>query len=92
MLLKKTVTEIARDFSHFVNRVTYKHDSIILLKGKREVAELRPVVSGMPVAEFSNLMVSLPHLSEEDMDSFSNDLDSIRDIMNDEPIRDPWAS
>jgi hypothetical protein len=92
MLLKKTVTELARDFSHFVNRVAYKHNSIILLRGKKEVAELRPIVSGLPISDFANLMDSLPHLSEPELEAFSTDLKVVRDSMNDEPVRDPWAS
>ncbi|MBC8346270.1 MAG: hypothetical protein ISR82_07925 [Candidatus Marinimicrobia bacterium] len=92
MLLKKTITEVARNFSHLVNRVAYKHDSIILVRGNKEVAELRPVVSGLSSMDFVDFIKSLPHLTESELTSFSNDLKDVRESMNDKPIRDPWAS
>lgn len=90
MKLKKTVTEVARNFSSFLNSVRYNHDSIILVRGKKEVAELRPIISGMSADNFLNILKSAPHLSESDLKSFSEDLENVRVELNDGAIGDPW--
>jgi|TARA_B110000495_G_C23041924_1_gene625611 hypothetical protein len=90
MKLKKTVTEVARNFSSFLNSVRYNHDTIVLIRGKKEVAELRPIISGMSADNFLNLIKLGPHLSESDLKSFSDDLKMVRETMNEAPIGDPW--
>lgn len=90
MKLKKTVTEVARNFSEFLNTVRYKHDTIVLIRGKKEVAELRPILSGISVSNFRDLLHSLPHIPKEDSNSFGDDLKEIRDSFNEDKLRDPW--
>lgn len=90
MILKKTVTEVARNFSHLINNVSYNHDTIILIRGKKEVAELRPVLSGLPVEDFLNVIKSSPHLSESGAESYSEDIEEIRKTMNEDSGKDPW--
>lgn len=78
MVIKKTVADVARNFSHLINNVSYNHDTIILIRGKREVAELRPIISGVSADEFIAVLKATPHLSEEESKSFSEDLLQIR--------------
>jgi len=46
-----SVTDVARHFSEYINRVTYKGDRFVLVKGGREVAELKPVPKGRRLSE-----------------------------------------
>jgi antitoxin (DNA-binding transcriptional repressor) of toxin-antitoxin stability system len=73
-----SITEAARNFSDFVNRVAYRRESFFLIRGKKAVAELRPVVSGKRLSELPGLFQSLPMLSPEEINSLQNDLSLIR--------------
>ena len=41
-----SVTEMVRGFSDYVNRVAYRGERFILVKGRKPVAELRPLPAG----------------------------------------------
>jgi antitoxin (DNA-binding transcriptional repressor) of toxin-antitoxin stability system len=73
-----SITEAARNFSDFVNRVAYRRESFFLIRGKKPVAELRPVVSGKRLSELPGLFQRLPDLSLQEMDSMQEDLHAIR--------------
>ena len=64
----------------------------MLMRGKRAVAELRPVPAGKRLDELPALLASLPHLSLENAASFATDLDEARAALSREPLRDVWAS
>ena len=40
-----TVTQVARNFAEYVNRVAYRRESFTLVRGKKPLAELRPLPS-----------------------------------------------
>ena len=90
--LRATVTEVARNFGEYINRVAFGRESFILIRGKRPVAELRPVPAGKRLGELPGLLDSLPRLSEEEAAALGEDLDHARDELGDLPLRDPWAS
>ena len=46
-----TVTEAVRNFSEYVSRVAYRHETFVLRKGKKSVAELRDRGSRAPCRE-----------------------------------------
>ena len=73
-----SITEAARNFSDFVNRVAYRQESFFLVRGKKAVAELRPVVSGRRLAELPALLSSLPGLTPAEVNDLKNDIDCIR--------------
>jgi len=85
------VTEVARRFAEFVNRVAYRGETFVLVRGGREVAELRPVVTGLRLAELPDLVAGLPHLSESEASAFAADLDAARNELAALPDRDPWS-
>ena len=89
---KLTVTEAVRHFSEYVNRITYKHESFVLVKGKKPVAELKPLPSGRTMADLPDLLASLPSLTIEEAETFSADVLTIRESMQHEGLRDPWES
>jgi antitoxin (DNA-binding transcriptional repressor) of toxin-antitoxin stability system len=87
-----TVTEVVRNFAEYLNRVVYRRESFVLLRGKKPVAELRPLPIGRRLAELPGLLASLPHLSAEEAGEFAGDIDSARRGLARAEVRDPWRS
>lgn len=87
---KITLSEASRNFSDFINRVAYRGERFILIKGRKPVAELGPVVTGRKLGDLIELLRGLPRL-DDDTD-FGADLRNIRRAMNKGTRRDPWAS
>jgi len=73
-----SITEAARNFSDFVNRVAYRRESFFLIRGKKPVAELRPIVAGRRMSELAALVQALPKLSSLELSALNKDLSSIR--------------
>jgi antitoxin (DNA-binding transcriptional repressor) of toxin-antitoxin stability system len=86
----QSVTEVARHFAEFINRVAFRGESFILMRGKRPVAELRPVPAGRRLSELPDLLASLPRLSVAEADAFEQDLDRAREELRGFPQDDPW--
>ena len=89
---KVTVTNVAKNFSDFINRVTYRGERFVLIKGKKEVAEINPVARGRILGELPDIISSLPALSDKELEVFSSDLEKGRTEHATEELRDPWAS
>lgn len=87
-----SVTELVRGFSDYVNRVAYRGERFILLKGRKPVAELRPVVVGRSLGELDALLRSLPALSAGEAADFAADIEAARADLPVEVLRDPWQS
>lgn len=89
---KRSVTEIARHFADYVNRVAYRRERFVLVRGNRPVAELGPVPAGKRLGELPGLLDSLPGLSEVEVADFAEDLASARSELSSTGVRDPWGS
>jgi antitoxin (DNA-binding transcriptional repressor) of toxin-antitoxin stability system len=87
-----TVTEAVRHFSDYIGRVAYRHETFVLRKGKKPVAELRPLPYGRRLGDLPGLFRSIPHLSPNDIAAFEADVNAARSEMPDSELRDPWAS
>lgn len=87
-----TVTEMARHFSDYLNRVSYAGESFQLVRGKRVVAELHPAPRGRRMGDLPALFKLLPRLEPEDARDFSRDLAAAKKRLNRRTARDPWAS
>jgi antitoxin (DNA-binding transcriptional repressor) of toxin-antitoxin stability system len=87
-----SVTEVARHFAEYVNRVAYRGESFVLVRGNRPVAELRPLPSGKRLAELPALLASLPRLSESEAAQFAEDLAAAAASLTRMEVRDPWRS
>ena len=85
-----TVTQVARNFAEYVNRVAYRRESFTLLRGKRPVAELRPLPTGARLSELPGLLASLPRLTEAEAGELAAELDAARDELG--AVRDAWQS
>lgn len=88
----RTVTEVARHFAEYVNRVAYRRESFVLVRGKKAVAELRPLPAGKRLSELPQLFASLPRLPDDEASSFAVDLDSAREELGRLQVRDAWES
>ncbi len=87
-----TVTEATRHFLEYISRVAYRHETFVLHKGSKPVAELRPLPRGRCLGDLPSILRSVPHLAEADADTFAEDVDAARKAVADEKVRDPWAS
>lgn len=92
MILETTITELLRNFSDYVNRVAYRGERFVVIRGGKPVAELSPVPSGRRLGELPSLLDSLPRLDEQDAAAFARDLERFRlEPGTDGPL-DPWES
>ncbi len=73
-----SVTEMVRGFSDYVNRVAYRRERFILVRGRKPVAELRPVPVGRTLGELAEVLQALPALSEAEAADFAADIEQAR--------------
>ncbi len=88
----RSVTEIARHFADYVNRVAYRRERFVLVRGNKPVAELGPVPAGRRLGELTALLDSLPGLSETEAAEFAEDLATARSGLSSTEVQDPWES
>lgn len=89
-MAEESVTRVARHFSDYINRVSLKGERVVLTRGGRPVAELRPVPAGKQLADLVRLLSSMPHLGREAAEGFGRDLDVARAELGRLPLQDPW--
>jgi len=87
-----TVTEVVRHFADYVNRVVYRRESFVLVRGNKPVAELRPLPVGKRLGDLPGLFDSLPRLTVTEADAFAADLEDAREGLARTEVRDPWPS
>lgn len=92
MVQIRSVAEVARHFADYIDRVSCRGDSFVLLRGNRPVAELRPIPPRKRVGELPALLASLPHLSPAEADELADDLATARQALAREDVHDPWRS
>jgi len=86
-----SVTQLARNLADVVNRVVYRGEEFIVLRGNRPVAELTPAPRGRRVSELPGVLAALPRLGADEADRFAADLATARGDADRLP-GDPWAS
>lgn len=86
-----TVTELARQLSDFVNRVTWRREEFVITRGGKPVASLSPVPSSVRVADLGDVLTHLPTLAEGDLEDFEEATLIAREGFSD-PLADPWQS
>jgi len=87
-----TVTEVVRHFAEYLNRVAYRRESFVLMRGNKPIAELRPLPTGKRLAELPGLFAALPRLSAAEAGQFADDLDAAREELARTEASDPWRS
>lgn len=91
MRLNTSVTEVARNFAEYINRVAFRGERFVLMRGRKPVAELGPVASGGRLGDLPSLLSSLPPLGE-DAETFEGELEEARSALARHEPKDPWAS
>ena len=87
-----TVTEVVRHFAEYLNRVAYRGESFVLMRGNKPIAELRPLPTGKRLAELPGLFAALPRLSAAEAGQFADDLDAAREELARTEASDQWRS
>lgn len=89
MIKTVSVTDAARGFADLINRVRYRNESALLLKGGKPVAKIVPIeTSAKTGAELATLWNDLPHLSPAEAGSFGNDVSLARSELP--KVKDKW--
>ena len=81
MVKTLSVTEVARHFAEYINRVACRGECFVLVRGNKPMAELRPLSTGKRLAELPALLASLPHLSPAEATQFAGDLTAARETL-----------
>ncbi|HET6351801.1 MAG TPA: hypothetical protein VFG89_06720 [Coriobacteriia bacterium] len=87
-----TATEVARQFAEYLNRVAFRHESFVIVRGNKRVAELRPLPAGRALGDLPALFDALPRLGGADAVAFGVDLETSRDSLRQIEVRDAWES
>jgi antitoxin (DNA-binding transcriptional repressor) of toxin-antitoxin stability system len=87
-----TVTEMARHFAEYLNRVVYRGECFVLVRGNKPIAELRPLPAGKRLAELPALFASLPHLSATEAAQLADDLTAAQELLARVEVQNPWPS
>jgi len=69
-----SITEAARNFSDFVNRVAYRGERFYLIRGKKRVASLSPAEGITQLSDMKRAVMDLPALSAEERQAWRKDL------------------
>jgi antitoxin (DNA-binding transcriptional repressor) of toxin-antitoxin stability system len=85
-----SVTEMVRGFSDYVNRVAYRGERFVLLRGRKPVAELRPLPAGRLLGELDAVLRSLPALGATEAEVFAADIEEARARLPEQELRDLW--
>lgn len=85
----RSVTEVARHFADYINRVLYRGECFVLMRGNKPVGELGPLPVGKRLAELPGLFASLPKLSEIEATEFAEDIGSARAMLSAADVQDP---
>lgn len=87
-----SITEISRHFSDYLNRVAYRGECFVLLRGKKALAELRPAPKGRCLKDLPGLFKSLPPLSKQEADTFLKDVSTAKSHLVKRKLRNQWES
>lgn len=91
MRISASVTDVLRNFSDYINRVVYRRERFVLIRGGRPVAELSPVPAGTRLGDLPALLRALPPLGD-DAASLADDLEAARAELDAHPPEDRWES
>ena len=84
-----SVTEAARGFADVINRVFYRRESALLVRGGKPVAKIVPVgETAKTGSELAPLWSKRPHLSPAEAEAFAHDIEGARNTLP--PLTNKW--
>lgn len=87
-----TATEMSRNFSNYLNRVSYAGESFLLVRGKKIIAELHPAPRGRRLADLPALFKAAPRLSKDEAEDFERELKAAKKFLHRKKAQDRWES
>jgi prevent-host-death family protein len=84
-----SVSDVARNFSAFIDRVE-RGERFVLTRGGKAVAELRPVAPVRRLSELPAIFAALPRLGMADPEAFGQEIDAARAELGPAPLDDRW--
>ena len=87
-----SVTEVARNFAEYLDRVAHGGEDFTLVRRGRPIAHLSPVPRGARLADLPDLLERIPRLAPAEAESFGRDLDEAREELSARPLEDRWES
>ena len=73
-----TATEVAKNLTEYLNRVAYRGERFIIVRGKKPLAILAPVKPPVRGPGLLALFERLPKLSADELDAFERDIEDGR--------------
>lgn len=86
-----TITHLARNLADIVNRVLYRGERFLVMRGGRPAVELTPPARARRLGDLPEILERLPGLGSEEAEEFARDLERARSELG-PPPGDPWAS
>ena len=87
-----SVTEAVRNFADFINRVAYRGEHFVLVRGGRPVARLVPVPQAGRLGDLPDLMANVPSLGAQEAEGLSRDMEEASKELPPLPEGDSWES
>ena len=89
-MARRSVTDVARNFSAAVTRVAERGERVELVRGGKVVAALVPAPQGIPAGRLQATLAELPHLEPREAGAMARALRSGRAKLR--PPKSPWDS
>ena len=86
-----SITHLARNLADIVNRVAYRGERFVVLRGNRPVVELVPPALGRRLGDLPAVLADLPHLGDDEAERLGRDVDEARADLG-AATEDPWGS
>jgi antitoxin (DNA-binding transcriptional repressor) of toxin-antitoxin stability system len=86
-----TITHLARNLADIVNRVSYRGERFVVLRGNRPVVELVPPPQPRRLGDLPGILSGLPKLGPEEATRMGRELTAAREALEDAG-EGPWGS
>ena len=87
-----TIEDAAENLASYVDDISRTGESVVLTRGGKSVAEIRPTRQTARLSELRAILESGPRLTPEEAEDFARDVQEARRLMNQPLPRDPWES
>lgn len=86
-----TITHLARNLADIVNRVSYRGERFVVLRGHRPVVELVPPPQPRRLGDLPGILSGLPRLGPDEAVRLGSEMDAARSALGGAG-EGPWGS
>jgi antitoxin (DNA-binding transcriptional repressor) of toxin-antitoxin stability system len=90
MRTRRSVTDVARNFSEVVTHVAIRGERVELVRAGRVIAAIVPAPEGVPAGALSDVLRGLPRLGRGEAEAMARAIATGRAKLR--PPRSPWDS